>query len=206
MRLTKLLIEKTYTKIITDFCLSYYIDLNNTSAKSRISWGAKQYFDGIKLLFLEYSFPLQDESWRVIIFSYLLLRYWQTREIPAKFVLMKTSWGRLTSLSLEDVFKTSSRHLDQDEYIYFSHTSLEELFKRSLRRLHQDGYIDLGDTSSRRLARQDVFKSSFQDVFKTSCKNIFKASSKRLQDVLKRCLQEIFKTFARRITKLHCCC
>ena len=38
------------------------------------------------------------------------------------FVLMKTSWRRLSSSSLEDVFKTSSKCLGQGEYIRPSQT------------------------------------------------------------------------------------
>ena len=92
-----------------------------------------------------------------------------------------SSWWRC----LEDVFglrlqKTSSRRLDQDEYIRLTHTSS--------RRLHQDQHIRLGHTSSRRL--QDVFKTSsrhLQDVFKMFWKrlqDIFKTSSRRFQDEL----------------------
>ena len=57
---------------------------------------------------------------------------------PANIVLMKTSWRRLSSFSSEGVFKTSSRRLDQDKYIYLNHTSSEDAFKTSLRRLDQD--------------------------------------------------------------------
>ena len=71
--------------------------------------------------------------------------------------------------------KTSSRRLDQDEYIRLSHTSP--------RLLGQDQYICL------------------PYVFKTSCKNVFKTSSKRLQDVLPRRLQNDFKTSSRRLAK-----
>ena len=51
----------------------------------------------------------------------------------------------------EDVLKTSSRRLDQDEYIHLTHTSSEDVFKTSSRRLDQDQYNCLGHTSSRRL-------------------------------------------------------
>ena len=108
------------------------------------------------------------------------------------FVLMKTSWRRIEDLFRLRLQKTSSRRLDQDEYVHLSLTSLEDAFKTSSRYLGQDQYIDLGHMSSRRL--QDVFK--YQDVFKTSCKNVFKKSSRNLQDV--------FKTFSRRVIKLIC--
>ena len=124
---------------------------------------------------------------------------------------MKTSWRRLSSLSSEDLFKTSSRHFDQEKYICLSHTSSEDVFKTSSRRLDQDQYICFGHTSSRRL--QDVFKTSsrrpaktswryLQDVFKTfwrRLQDVFKTSSrhlnKHLQDVLQRCLWDVFKTY-----------
>ena len=53
------------------------------------------------------------------------------------FVLMKTSWRRLSSSSSEDVLKTSSRRLDQDKYIRLVHTSsrrLQDIFKTFWRR------------------------------------------------------------------------
>ena len=85
------------------------------------------------------------------------------------FVLMKTSWRRLSSLSSADVFKTSWSRRICSPYSY--------VFRR---RLDQDQYIRLGHTSSRRL------------------QNVFKTSSRRLQDVLKtssRHLQDVFKTY-----------
>ena len=96
-----------------------------------------------------------------------------------------SSWWRC----LEDVFghrlqKTSSRRLDQEEYIRLTHS----LQKTSSRRLHQDQHIRLGHTSSRR--PQDIFKTSsrcFENVFKTSSRrfeNVIKTSSRRFQDVL----------------------
>ena len=86
-----------------------------------------------------------------------------------------SSWWRC----LEDVFglrlqKTSSRRLDQEEYIRLTHS----LQKTSSRRLHQDQHIRLGHTSSKRP----------QDIFKTSSRyfeNVFKTSSRHLQDVFK---------------------
>ena len=117
-------------------------------------------------------------------------------------------WRRLSSSSSEDVFKTSSRRLDQDEFVRLSLTSSEDVFKTSSRRLGQDQYIRLGHMSSRRLP--DVFKTSsrrFEDVFKTSSKrlqDLFKASSRRLQDICKTPCKYIFKTFSRRTVKLIC--
>ena len=105
------------------------------------------------------------------------------------FVLMKTSWRRL-----EDVFrlrlqKTSSRRLDQDEYVCLSLTSSEDVFKKSSRRLNQDQYIRLGHTSSRCLAKTS--SRSFQDVFKTSCKNVFQTSSRRLANISSTRFQDV---------------
>ena len=136
--------------------------------------------------------------------------------IPANIRLdedvLKTSWRRLSSSSSKDVFKTSSRRLDQDEYVRLSLTSSEDVFKTSSRRLGQDQYIRLGHTSSRRL--QDVFKTSsrrLQDVFKTSSRRLAKTSSRHLQDVLKMyhqvklflltSLWEVFNMFVRRTAK-----
>ena len=111
------------------------------------------------------------------------------KKLPSKH----SSWWR----RLKDVFrlrlqKTSSRRLDQDEYVCLSLTSSEDVFKTSSRRLGQDQYIRLGYTSSRRL----------QDVFKTSSRRLAKRSSRHLQDVLKN----VFKTSSRRIIKLNCSC
>ena len=72
---------------------------------------------------------------------------------------MQTSWRRL-----EDVFrlrlqKTSSRGLDQDQYIRLVHTSSSRL--------------------------QDLFKTSCRNVFKTSSRRLANTSWRHLQDVLK---------------------
>ena len=100
------------------------------------------------------------------------------------------------------------------------------LIKTSSRRLDQDEYVRLSLTSSRRLQDvlvktnrfvlairlQDVFKRfsrRFQDVLPRHLQDIFKTSSKHLQDVFKtpsRRLQDIFKTSLRRIIKLNCSC
>ena len=96
----------------------------------------------------------------------------------------------------EDVFKTSSRSLDQDQYIRLGHTSsrrLQDVLPRCL---------------------QNVFKISsrlLQDVFKTSSRRLAKMSSRRFQDVsssytvlvnkFSRCLQDVFTTFLRRTAK-----
>ena len=56
------------------------------------------------------------------------------------------------------LMKTTSRRLDQDEYIHLSHTSSEDVSKTSSRRLGQDQYISLGHTPSRHLP--DLLKTS----------------------------------------------
>ena len=123
------------------------------------------------------------------------------------FVLMKTSWRRLSSSSSEDTFKTSWRRLDQDKYIRHSHTSLDVwsrsiysslpyVFKTSSRR-----FQDVFKTSSRCLAKtslrrlQNVLKTSCKNVFKTSSEDIFKSSPRHLQDFLQKYLQDVFKTY-----------
>ena len=82
-------------------------------------------------------------------------------------------WRRLLFSSSEDVFNTSSRCLDQDEYIHLVHTS------------------------SRRL--QDVLPRRFYDVLQKYLQDIFKISSRRLYYVLQSYLQGIFETFSRHL-------
>ena len=98
----------------------------------------------------------------------------------------------------EDVFrlqKTSSRQLDQDEYIRLTHTSSEDVFETSSGRL---------DQSSRRL--QDIFKTSSTRLAKTSSKRLQDVLQKRLQDVFKTSCEDLFKAFSKRIIKLNCSC
>ena len=82
-------------------------------------------------------------------------------------------WRRLLFSSSEDVFNTSSRCLDQDEYIRLVHTS------------------------SRRL--QDVLPRRFYDVLQKYLQDIFEISSRRLYYVLQSYLQGIFETFSRHL-------
>ena len=123
---------------------------------------------------------------------------------------MKTSWRFLSSSPSEDVLKTSSRRLDQDEYICLSHASSEDVFKTNifvlaigLVHLGQRHLLNIFKTSSRRL--QDTFKTSskrLQGVFKTLSGRLAKMSSKRLQGVLQKRLEDIFKTSSRRLWDL----
>ena len=104
---------------------------------------------------------------------------------------MKTSWRRLWSSSSEDVFKTFSRRLDQDQHIRLGHTSsrpLQDIFKTFSRHLQ-----DVFKTFSRRF--ENVFKTS-SNVFKTYYQvklflvkqfhDVFETYSKRFWDVLLR--------------------
>ena len=100
-------------------------------------------------------------------------------------------WRRLVASSSEDVFKTSSRHLDQGKYIGVSYTSSEDvLIKTNI----------------------FVFAMCFQDVLKTSTRRLARTSSRRYQDIFKKPLRHIFKTpckdvfkmFLRRIIRLNC--
>ena len=73
------------------------------------------------------------------------------------FVLMKTSWRRLSSLSSDDVFKTSSRRFQ--DIFKTSSRCFEDVFKTSSRPLQ--GVFKM---SSRHL--QDVLQRYLQDIFK----------------------------------------
>ena len=109
------------------------------------------------------------------------------------FVLMKTSWRCLPSSSSEDVSKTSSRGLDQDEYIRFSLMSSKDIFKTSWWRLIYSSWPYVFKTSSRHF--QNVFKTSSRRLAKTSSRRLGKASSRTLQDVLQIYLQDVFKAY-----------
>ena len=98
-----------------------------------------------------------------------------------------SSWWR----RLEDVFKTFSRRLDQDQHIRLGHTSsrpLQDIFKTFSRHLQ-----DVFKTFSRRF--ENVFKTS-SNVFKTYYQvklflvkqfhDVFETYSKRFWDVLLR--------------------
>ena len=76
------------------------------------------------------------------------------------------------------LMKTSSRRLDQDEYIHLTHRSSEDVFKTSWSRPIYSSWSYVFKTSLRRLAKtssrhlEDVFKTfsrRLQDIFKTSC-------------------------------------
>ena len=115
------------------------------------------------------------------------------------------------------LMKTSSWHLDEDEYILINHMSSEDVSKTSWPRPIYSSCPYVFKTSSRRLAitssrrLQDIFKTSsrgLQSVFKTRLAN---TSWRHLQDVLKTyhqvklfllaSLWEVFNMFVRRTAK-----
>ena len=93
---------------------------------------------------------------------------------------LKTSWRRLLSLSSEDVLKTFSRRLDQDEYIRLIHTSSEDV-------LMKNNIFVL-------VIRLQAFSRQLQDIFKTTSRHVQDILLGHLQDVLQICLQYVFKT------------
>ena len=111
----------------------------------------------------------------------------QPLKIPIKHLPW---WRRLSSSSSEDVFKTSSKRLNQDEYIRLSYMSSEDVFKTSWSRPIY---------SSWPYGLQEVLQKRLQDIFKTSSR--LKMSSRHLQDVLSRRHQDVFKTSSRRLAK-----
>ena len=72
------------------------------------------------------------------------------------------------------LMKTSSRRLDEDEYILINHTSSENVYKMFSIRLGQDQYIRLVHTSLRSLAITSL--RHLQDVFKTSSRRLANTS------------------------------
>ena len=87
---------------------------------------------------------------------------------------------------------SSSRRLDQDEYIRLSYMSSEDVFVKNNTFVLAIPLQDTFKTFSRRF--QDVLPRRLQNSFNPSCKNVFKTSSRRLQNV--------FKTFSRRLAKM----
>ena len=110
----------------------------------------------------------------------------------------------------EDVFrlclqKTSSRRLDQDEYVHLSLTSPEDVLVKTNIFVLAIRLQDVFKTFSRRL--QDVFKTfsrRLQDVLQKRLQDIFKTSSRRFEDVFKTSCKDIFKMFSRHTIKLIC--
>ena len=70
------------TKMISDFCLSDYIELNSTSAKPKIFLATKRYLSVINnyaSLSLKRNCLMCVWGWRVRIFSYIYSKCWWTR-------------------------------------------------------------------------------------------------------------------------------
>ena len=134
--------------------------------------------------------------------------------IPAS-IISGSNWEYLKKFELQPnlevsqqifvLIKTSSKHLDPDEYVRLSLTSSEDVVKTFSRRLGQDQFIRLGHTSLRRL--QDVFKTSLRRLQDAWARRLAQTSSRRFQDALKtssKRLQDVFKKFSGRIIKLIC--
>ena len=101
--------------------------------------------------------------------------------------VFKTSWRRLSS--------SSSRRLDQDEYIHLSNTSSRRL---------QDVLVKT-NIFVLAIRLQDVFKTfsrRLQDIFKTFSKRLAKTSSRRFANTFSRRLQDVFKTPSRPLAKI----
>ena len=104
------------------------------------------------------------------------------------------------------LMKTSSWHLDEDEYILINHMSSEDVSKTSWPRPIYSSCPYVFKTSSRRLAKMS--SRGLQSVFKTRLAN---TSWRHLQDVLKTyhqvklfllaSLWEVFNMFVRRTAK-----
>ena len=105
--------------------------------------------------------------------------------------VFKTSWRRLSS--------SSSRRLDQDEYIHLSNTSSRRL---------QDVLVKT-NIFVLAIRLQDVFKTfsrRLQDIFKTFSKRLAKTSSRRFAKTFSRRLQDVFKTPSRPLAKIFSRC
>ena len=81
--------------------------------------------------------------------------------------MLKTLLRRLSSSSSEDVFKTSSRRLEQDEYVRLTLTSSEDV-------LVQTNVLVLA------IRLQDVFEVFSRRLAKTSSRRLVKTSSRHL--------------------------
>ena len=106
--------------------------------------------------------------------------------------------------SLENVFITSLRRLDQDEYGSLSLTSSEDVFATSWSRPIYSSWPYIFKMSSR--CFQDIFKTSCINVFKTSCINVFKTFSRRLQDVVEmssRHLQDVLQKHLQDVLQIY---
>ena len=108
----------------------------------------------------------------VFIWITVAIEQWFKEEV------LRTSWRCLSSLSSGDALKTSSRRLDQDEYIGLSQTP-------SSRRFHDN------------LIRINVFFEvvGLYDVFRRFSKNFFKTSCRRFAKMFTKLHGNVFKTY-----------
>ena len=108
---------------------------------------------------------------------YSLVKY---RFVRYTFRFVRYRYPNKQFACLQDVFKTSSRHV----------------FKTAWRRLQRNNFSS-SKTSSRRLA------GCLQDIFKTSCEDVLKTSWKTkicyAEDVLKTPSKHVLKTSSRRL-------
>ena len=102
------------------------------------------------------------------------------------FVLMKISWRGLEYVFCLCLQRTSSRRLDQEEHIHYTHTSLEDVFIKT-------------NIFVLAIRLQDVFKTSCQDIFKMSCQDVFKMFLRRLAKTFSRHVQDVFKSSSKNI-------
>ena len=100
------------------------------------------------------------------------------------FVLIKTSWRRLSSSSSQDVFKTSWSRRICCLALRLQKTSSRTSWLRPI----YFSWPYVFKTSSR------CFKTSSRRL-KVSCQDVFKKFSRHLQDFLQRYLQDVFKTY-----------
>ena len=86
------------TKMITDFCLSHYIEFIITSARRRFLYGkAISHGNNYTSLFMKHSCFLRVGGWRVSMFFHLNFKCWQTR---GRFLI---SWNGYQKLYINRV-------------------------------------------------------------------------------------------------------
>ena len=149
----------------------------------------------------------------------LIKRRWRSKlTFFYKMVPSKHSswWRRLEDVFKMSFVFVFRRRLDQNQYNRLGHTSsrrLQDVFKTSSRLLQDVLPRLLQDVLQKRL--QDIFKTSsrrFQDVFKTFSRrvqDIFKTYSRRFEDFFKTSSRRLANISSRRfqdVIKLNCSC
>ena len=116
--------------------------------------------------------------YRFVRYSFRLVsRPWLDTDIPSKHFVC-----------LQDIFKTSSRHVFKTLSRHVFNTSSRHVFKTSSRRLQHNNFSS-SNTSWRCL--QDAFKTYLQDVLEDEKLLRWR----NVEDVFKTCLQDVFKTY-----------